>query len=132
MRFAIWSTVSTDAQAENASLDEQIDKCRKIGAGKSWNESSGPYVVPGESRTRWVNLRDAEREIPSLAEMLDVGKRGEYDLLVMYDYNRLRDLLDPVAKTLASYGIQVFSVSQPVEPLAPKEFNPYASDSESM
>ncbi len=50
----------------------------------------------------------------------------------MYDYSRLRDLLDPVAKTLASYGVQIFSVNQPVEPIPPEEFHPYASDSESM
>jgi hypothetical protein len=50
----------------------------------------------------------------------------------LYNYDRLRDLLDPVAKTLASYSVQIFSVNQAVEPLPPETFNPYASDSESM
>lgn len=134
MRFSIWAAVSTIAQAEadKASLGEQETKCRAVGLARGWSEVSGPYIVPGESRTRWVNLRDAEMEIPALHAMLEDAKRGVFDVLILYDYNRLRDLLDPVAKTLANYGAQVFSVSQPVEPIAPEEFHPYASDSESM
>jgi DNA invertase Pin-like site-specific DNA recombinase len=134
MNFAIWAAVSTTAQAEadKASLAEQEAKCRAVGMSRGWIETSGPYIVPGESRTRWVNLRDAENEIPPLHHMLEDAKRGAFDILILYDYNRLRDLLDPVAKTLASYGVQIFSVSQPVEPLPPEEFHPYASDSESM
>jgi hypothetical protein len=134
MKFAIWAAVSTVAQAESdkASLAEQESKCRAVGLSRGWAESGGPYVVPGESRTRWVNLRDAENEIPALRAMLEDAKRGTFDLLVLYDYNRLRDLLDPVAKTLANYGAQIYSVSQPVEPIPAEEWNPYASDSSSM
>src|SRR5688500_15256115 len=97
LRFAVWSAVSTSAQAEQdkASLHEQEEKCRATSFTKGWRESAGPYIVPGESRTRWVNLRDAEREIPALHAMLEDGKRGLYDILALYDYNRLRDLLDP-------------------------------------
>lgn len=132
MRFSIWSAVSSEKQTDNASLSEQETKCRLVGTSKTWVETSGPYIVPGESRTRWVNLRDAENEIPALNAMLEDAKAGRFDVLIMYDYNRLRDLLDAVAKTLASYSVQIFSVNQAVEPLAPEEFNPYASDSESM
>lgn len=132
MRFSIWSAVSSEKQADNASLSEQETKCRQVATAKTWVETSGPYVVPGESRTRFVNLRDAEDEIPALNAMLEDAKAGRFDVLILYDYNRLRDLLDPVAKTLASYSVQIFSVNQAVEPLAPEEFNPYASDSESM
>ena len=56
--------------------------------------------------------------------MLNSAQRGDFNLLITYDYNRLRDLLDPVAKTLASYGVQIYSVSQPVEPLDAEGFNP--------
>lgn len=90
------------------------------------------YSVPGESRTRYVNLRDAEEAIPPLHSMLEDAKAGRFDILVLWDYNRLRDLLDPVAKTLSNYGVQIYSINQPTEPLDPAEFNPYASDSESM
>jgi DNA invertase Pin-like site-specific DNA recombinase len=134
MNFAIWAAVSTTSQAEQekASLPEQETKCRAVALSRGWTESAGPYIVPGKSRTRWVNLRDAENEIPPLHAMLEDAKRGMFQILVTYDYNRLRDLLDPVAKTLANYGVQIFSVSQPVEPIPPEEFHPYASDSESM
>lgn len=131
-RFALWAAVSSEKQRDNASLEEQEEHGRKAGTGKGWEETSGPYIVPGESRTRWVNLIHAERQIPPLAQMLEDARSGMFDVLLMYDYNRLRDLLDPVAKTLAAYGVQIYSVSQPVEPLEVADFNPYASDSESM
>ena len=132
MKFSTWAAVSSDKQIDNASLPEQESRCKKVGTAKGWQDTGLTYIVPGESRTRWVNLRDAENEIPALRAMLEDAKAGKYDLLMLYDYSRLRDLLDPVAKTLASYGVQVYSVSQPVEPLPTDEFNPYASDSESM
>jgi len=134
LRFAIWAAVSSEPQAapEKDSLANQEAKCRALALSKGWIESAGPFIVPGESRTRFVNLRDAEKEIQPLGELLDAAQVGKFDLLMRYDYNRLRDLLDPVAKTLASYGVQIYSVSQPVEPLDAESFNPYSSDSESM
>jgi len=134
MRFSILTAVSTASQAteDKASLSEQETKCRAVGTSRGWVESSGPYVIPGKSRTRFVNLRDAEAEIPALRTMLEDGKHGRYDVLMLFDYNRLRDLIDPVAKTLGAYGIQLFSVNQPVDPIPPQEFSPYASDTEPM
>jgi len=134
IRFAIWAAVSTAAQAaeDKSSLDDQEKKCRAVGISKGWVESAGPYIVPGESRTRFVNLRDAENAIPALKKLIEAAHAGEYDVLVLWDYNRLRDLLDQVAKTLSSYDVQIYSVSQPVEPIIPDEFSPYTSDSESM
>lgn len=134
VRFAIFTAVSTTIQAEEdkASLPQQEKKCREVATGKGWTESAGPFIVPGHSRTRWVNLRDAENGIPAIREMLESAKAGRYDILIVYDYNRLRTLADPIAQSLASYGVQIYSVNQPVEPLPPEEFNPYSSDSESM
>jgi hypothetical protein len=79
-----------------------------------------------------VNLRDAEAEIPALHHMLDDAQARKFDLLVLYDYNRLRDLLDPVSKTLSHYGVQLYSVAQPVEPVAPDAYSPYSSDTSIM
>ena len=134
IKFAIWAAVSTEAQAadDKASLEEQETKCRVVGESKGWAESAGPYIVPGKSRTRWVNLRDAENEIAPLKTMLEDAKSGMFDLLILYDYNRLRDHADPVAKTLISYGVQLYSISQPVEPIPPAEFTAYSTDSEQM
>ena len=134
MRYSVWAAVSTQAQAtdDKESLTEQIKKCRAIASARGWIETEKPFIVPGESRTRWVNLRDAEIEIPELRRMLESAKVHRFDVLMIYDYNRLRDLLDPVAKTLASYGVQIYSANQPVEPIPAEEFNPYATDSEQM
>ena len=133
IRYAIWTAVSTTNQAtdDKISLTEQERHCRAVGAAKGWHEIA-LYKVPGESRTRWVNLRDAEKAIPALRQMLQSAKDGAFDILILYDYNRLRDLLDPVAKVLTSYGVQIYSVSQPIEPAAPAEYNAWSSDSESM
>ena len=133
-RAAIWAAVSTETQAaeDKVSLPAQQEMCRSLLTARAWTEAAGPYVVAGASRTRWVNLRDAELAIPELRLMLDEGQAGRFNLLVLYDFNRLRDLLDPVARTLAAYGCQIFSISQPVEPMPPAEFDPYTSDSSSM
>ncbi len=133
-RCAIWAVVSTETQAaeDKASLPAQQEACRQLITARGWKESAGPYVVPGASRTRWVNLRDAEQAIPELRRLLDNAHAGRFNLLVLYDFNRLRDLLDPVSRTLAAYGCQVFSVSQPVDPLPADQFDPWASDTSTM
>jgi len=134
MRYSILCAVSTETQAtsDKISLAHQEKTCRNIGEVKGWNETTGPYIIAGKSRTRWVNLSDAEKEIPTLHEMLKDAQSGAFDVLVLYDYNRLRDLLDQVAKTLAACNIQIYSVNQPIEPLPPEDFNQYASDAEPM
>jgi DNA invertase Pin-like site-specific DNA recombinase len=134
MKFAIWAAVSTESQAseDKASLPHQEENCRRVALAKGWHDTGLTYVVAGQSRTRYVNLRDAENEIPPLHRALEEAKRGLYDILILYDFNRMRDLLDPVSKTLAAYGVQMYSVNQPVDPLPQEEFHPYASDSDSM
>lgn len=134
MRYAIWTAVSSKQQAaeDKVSLSEQENKCRAAAAARGWRETSGPYIVPGQSRTRWINLRDAEAEMPPLHAMLEDAQRGAYDLLILYDYTRLRELLDPVARALSAYGVQLFSISQPVEPVPPAGYDPYATDAASI
>jgi hypothetical protein len=131
IRFAIWAAVSTEAQAsaDKISLHDQEARCRATATAKGWQESAGPFVVPGESRTRFINLRDAEAEIPELRALLDAAQHGRYDVLVLYDYNRLRELIDPVARTLAAYHLQIYSITQPIEPQPPETFNQYRADS---
>lgn len=134
IRFSVFVAVSTPLQAseDKASLPVQEESCKKAGDSKGWKDTGLRYTVPGESRTRFINLRDAENEIPPIRTMLDDAKDGRYDVLVMYDFNRLRDLLDPVSRTLSYYNVQLYSVSQPTEPLPPEEYSPYAADSSFM
>jgi DNA invertase Pin-like site-specific DNA recombinase len=132
IRFAIFVAVSSKPQAaeEKVSIPEQIKLCRQDGLKRKWKETAGPFIVPGETRTRWVNLRDAEEQIINkdgshpLRDMLDAAKRKEYDVLIVYHYNRFRDLLDSVDKTLQAYGVQMTSHSQWTEPQSPDAYDP--------
>lgn len=126
MRFAIFAAVSSKPQAakDKISLPDQIALCRKDGLSRGWHETAGPFVVPGITRTRWVNLRDAETNIPALKQMLDSAQRHEFDVLILYHNNRLRELLDPVDKTLAAYGVQMTSHTSWTEPQPPDEYDP--------
>ncbi len=132
VKYAIWAAVSTDKQAddEHFSLEEQVRTSRQAADLHGWSEAVEPYIVPGESRTRWVNLSDAELAIPQLHQLLDDAQAGKYDILVVREFDRFRELLDPVARTLSHYGVQIYSVAQPVEPITPETYNPYASDSD--
>ncbi len=130
IRYAIWAAVSTDAQAaeDKYSLPEQEERCRRVGEEKGWQETVDPYIVAGESRTRWVNLSDAEKAIPELKQLLDDAQAGKFDVVVMAEYDRFRSLLEPVSRTLSHYGVQLYSVAQPLEPQNPAEFSPYTND----
>lgn len=129
LRYAVWTAVSSASQAkgwdkptedkelsDKDSLAEQERRSRAAGKAKGWRDTGLVYIVPGESRTRYVDLGVAERAIPALKQMLDAAERHEFDVLILYDYNRLRDLLEPVAKTLTSYGVYLYSVNQPTDP----------------
>jgi hypothetical protein len=134
IRYAIWAAVSTETQAaeDKFSLETQVEKSRATANAKGWDETSGPYIVPGESRTRFINLSDAERQIPQLRQLLDEAQDDKFDVVVCLEYDRFRELLDPVARTLAHYGVQIYSVNQPIEPQNPETYGPYTSDSEFM
>jgi site-specific DNA recombinase len=132
INYAIWAAVSTEQQAADNkfSLQSQVESSREYVKGKGWLESAGPYVVPGESRSRWVSLHEAAEAIPALRQLLEDARQGKFDVLVMREYDRFRDLIDLVAMTLNHYGVQLYSISQQAEPLNPNKFTPYASDTE--
>jgi hypothetical protein len=129
----ILAAVSTRAQAaHDVSIPNQIARGQAFIKDRGWREAVPPLIIAGESRQNLVSLRDAELAIPEIGQMLDLAQSGRANLVILYDYNRLRGLLDQVARTLAAYRCQLYSLSQPVEPVAPAEFNPYTSDSSTM
>jgi len=122
--FAIFAAVSTVKQAREVSLGEQERLAREEANKRGWQETAGPFVIPGKSRTEYVSLRDAERGLPELSAMLESAKRGEFDVCACYSFDRFRDLLSQVSKSLLAYKVQMFSVTQPSEIAQPEEFNP--------
>lgn len=129
IRAAIWSAVSSEAQAkeDKVSLEVQIDRARQLILSRSWVETAGPYIAIA-SRTRWVDLKDAAQAIPDLALMLTEAQAHLFDVLVIFDYTRLRTLLTPLSKTLSAYAIQIFSLSQPIEIIDPAKYDPTNAD----
>lgn len=130
-RFAILSAVSSKKQAEGTSLENQIEICRRM-SERGWVETDGPFIVRGQNRTQYLNLRDAEEEIPAIRELLENAKERTYDVLVVYDHDRLRDLLSLVYASLSDYGVQLFSVSAQNTPVPPEEYDPYDNDSNEL
>jgi hypothetical protein len=125
MRYAIWAAVSTKPQAAagKLSLPSQVERCRQAALAHAWTESAGPFIVPGQSRTRYISLRDAEAAIPELAEMLNSAQARRFDVLVMVDLNRFRELMDQVFRTLSGYGIQLYALQSPFEPVPPERYD---------
>lgn len=130
IRYAILKAVSSEAQAasDKYSLGIQEQRSREAARAHGWIETAGPYEIPGESRTKYVNLAHAEAAMPDLKRLLDDAHERAYDVLVMYDYDRLRDLLGMVSKTLSHYRVQMYAVNLPVEPVSPAEYTPYKND----
>lgn len=127
IRFATWAAVSTNEQVEGASLDNQIEKCKERGVGEKCFDTGLQYVADGYSRTGYVNLSDAEIDIPALGNMLSDLRAGKFDLLVVWNYDRLGDLIVMVATEFRKHKAQLFSLSQPTQ--IQQVYNPYMDDS---
>lgn len=127
IRFAVWSAVSTLEQVEGASLENQRTKSVERGLSEGWIDTGLSYVADGYSRTGYVNLSDAERDIPPLAEMLADMQAGKFDVLICWNYDRFGDLIIPVATAFRNNHKQLFSLSQPT-PIT-ENYNPYMDDS---
>lgn len=130
IRFAIWAAVSSKPQAaaDKFSLPTQLDRSREVGLGKGWRETAGPYIVSGQSREHYIQLFQAEEELPAMREMLAAAREHKFDVLVMAEFDRLRGLMMQVLRTLAQYQIQLYALSMPIEPVPPAEYNIYRAD----
>lgn len=144
MRFAVWAAVSTKPQAkghdkpaekkavdDKDSLENQESSNRAAGLYRGWVETCKPYIM-AHSRSYYVNLSDAERDIPALRAMLEDARADKFDVLIIYSYDRLGDLADMIAQSLKFYGKQIFSVNQPVEPQDPEHYDPFAAEAEAI
>jgi len=123
LRYATWQAVSTIAQTKTnkVSLKSQLQACLAAGQAHHWVHTKD-YTVKGKTRTQWTSLYHAEKQIPELHEMLEAAHRREFDLLVLYDLNRFRDLMRQIFDALCDCGIQLYILSDPREPVAPQNY----------
>lgn len=126
IRYARWAAVSTTDQAklEKASIEVQLAKGLEVGNMYGWVETHEPFVVPGESRTKYISLYHAEKEIPQLHDMLEAASRGEFDVLYVYDLNRFRNLMLQIFEVFCDFNVQIFNGNDPKEPVDPKDYTP--------
>lgn len=124
MKTAIWAAVSTVSQAgpDKVSIQVQVTKGREFIASRGY-QPAGEYIAPGESRTRYISLYHAEREIEPLHQLLEAASRKEFDLLFVYDLNRFRSLMRQVFDALTDYNIQLYIHTNPREPIPPSQYN---------
>ncbi len=115
-------------QPDKFSLIDQEERGREFGLGKGWTETTGPYVVRGQSRTKYIQLDQAAAEIEPLRKMLQEARAGKFNVLIMTEFDRLREMLDQVFRTLAMYHVQLVSLHQYFEPMSPEEYNIYHAD----
>lgn len=134
LRYAAWAAVSTLEQArpEKLSIPYQLERAATAAREAGWVETAGPFIVEGQSRTKYIQLDQAVAEIEPLRLMLQSARQHEYDVLVMTEFDRLRELLDQVFRTLAQYRVQLYAVAQPIEPKAPSLYNIHEADSVAM
>jgi hypothetical protein len=123
MRVAIWAAVSKPEQArkDKVSIKLQVQKGREFITSRQFTKA-GEYVVPGESRTKYISLYQAEKEIPELHQLLEAASRREFDILFVYDLNRFRTLMRQIFDVLCDYNIQIFVNTYPREPVPPHEY----------
>ncbi len=133
IRAAIFAAVSTAAQAKDdkVSIGVQIDRGRELIQDRGWVETAGPYIAIA-SRTRWIDLKDAALAIPDLYMMITEAQAHLFDVLIIFDYTRLRSLLSPISRTLSAYSIQLLSASQPIEIVDPEKYDPTNADTASI
>ena len=127
IRFAVWAAVSSIEQVDGVSLDNQIKKCKERGLAEKWQDTGLQYVADGYSRTGYIDLSKAEQNIPPLAKMLGDMRQGRFDVLLVWNYDRLGDLIVMVATDFRNNKRQLFSLSQPTP--VQEIYNPYMADS---
>jgi hypothetical protein len=79
-------------------------------------------IGQGQSRTQWTSLYHAEKHIPELHALLEAASRGSFDVLVVYDLNRFRDLMRQVYDALCDANVQLYILADPREPVIPSEY----------
>ena len=109
-KACVYTRVSTDAQEDNTSLEEQDRKCRAQIVAKGW-ECVGTYSDPG------VSGRTMNRE--GLWQMLDDIKAGKIQAVVVYKLDRLsrkqRDTLSIIEDHFLKNHVDLISLNETLD-----------------
>jgi hypothetical protein len=134
IRFAILAGVSTEQQAtpEKLSIPDQLTRCRERIAQSAGIETSGPYIMDGYSRTGYDSLEVAMQEIPPLAQAIQAAAADQYDVLIMDNFDRLGDLGFIVKTRFKKLRKQLYSVRQSGKLATPRDYDPYASETDDI
>lgn len=126
----VWAAVSTQEQAEKASIDHQL-KLAQEWIEKNHARKVGELVVPGHTRD-YIFLHEIMRDVPAYAQLVEMvtgtkqhpGKM--FNLLLAYDHTRLarsEALLAQVREFLGANHIQIAYTTQFMPLVPPDEFD---------
>lgn len=124
-RALIVAAVSTPNQAatDKASIPEQLAACRSACDAHGWPVVA-EITIPGHSRNYDV-LAELIADCPEYGQIIRTISSGNVSLFVAYVYDRLwrtDALRAQVTAICRKYGVQVYTVKQPMEPLSQEDF----------
>jgi len=128
LRVVIYPRVSSDEQAreDKASIGQQIKDMELIAEQKGWT------VVRVFSEDCSGSIPFRER--PDGSVIMEMIENDEVDLVMIWDNDRLGRDEDKVVATVAraefrGFGVQVYSIHQPIEPKPRALYESYEDDS---
>ena len=130
IRFGILAGVSTDMQArdDKASIPDQVATCRRAILHLGGKEVA-LYTMDGYSRTGYDSLADAMNDIPPLKDAIEAAAAGEYDVLILDNWDRLGDLGQLVHTRFKRYRKQIYSARQSGRLYDPRDYDPHMDES---
>ncbi len=131
-RACIVAAVSRPEQAahDKASLPEQLARCQAECSRRGWSVLS-EITIPGHSRS-YRSLIDLCADSPEYGEMVALIRAEAVDIIVCYAYDRLwrtDALRSQLTVICEDHRVQIFSLSEPVEPLPLDRLGEESSDS---
>ena len=110
VKCAIYARVSTSEQVRGYSIDAQLGACRDYAGAQGWLVV-GNYTDPGHSGT-------GDRR-PAFQKLVTDGLTGLFDVVLIHKSDRFarnRKHAITYKSLLRENGVQVISVSQPIDP----------------
>jgi len=124
IRAVIYARVSTKEQADGKeSIPDQIRICKKACIDHGWELVDEPYVdsVSGHLIEERLGFQ----------KLMQDSKQYKFDLVVVKDFDRFarnKSLATQARDELKKNFIQTYSVTTPVEPRDPKQYDPTDDD----